>query len=114
MLCLNLFELCKSKELQVVTTPGLQWCKAINMPSGSPCYLKRFVPLINGLCDQGVFAHDWPTEILAKAGIVGKPVPCSVALTHTYKDGNLEKLKTRICVAGYRRNVTQGIHYPLS
>ena len=65
----------------------------------------------NGLCDQGVFSHDWSTKKLAKAGIVGKPVPCSVALTHKYKDGNLEKLKTRICVAGHRGNVTQGIHY---
>ena len=27
------------------------------------------------------------------------------------KEGRLEKLKTRICIAGHRGNVTKGIHY---
>lgn len=65
----------------------------------------------DGLVDQGVFSHNWTRNDLAKAGIVGKPVPCSTALTHKYKDGVLEKLKTRICIAGHRGNVTKGIHY---
>ena len=65
----------------------------------------------NGLCDQGVFSHDWSTDDLKNAGIIGKPVPCSEALTHKTKDGVLEKLKTRICIAGHKGNVTQGIHY---
>ena len=65
----------------------------------------------NGLEDQGVFSHDWSREDLKAAGIYGKPVPCSIALTHKYRDGVLEKLKTRICIAGHRGNVTKGIHY---
>ena len=61
--------------------------------------------------DQGVFSHNWTHDDLRKAGITGKPVPCSIALTHKYKDGLLEKLKTRICIAGHKGNVTKGIHY---
>ena len=68
----------------------------------------------NGLIDQGVFSHGppgntiggWTKDDLDKAGITGKPVPCSIALTHKYKDGILEKLKTRICIAGHKGNVT--------
>ena len=65
----------------------------------------------NGLVDQGVFSHNWTRGGLMKAGIRGKPVPCSTALTHKHKDGVLEKLKTRICIAGHRGNVTKGVHY---
>ena len=61
--------------------------------------------------DQGVFSHNWTRQDLLDAGIRGKPVPCSTALTHKYKDGVLEKLKTRICIAGHPGNVTKGIHY---
>ena len=64
-----------------------------------------------GLCDQGVFSHDWTLDDLHEAGIRGKPIPCSIALTHKYKDGILTRLKTRICIAGHRGNVTRGIHY---
>ena len=65
----------------------------------------------DGLCEQGVFSHDHTLADLRKMGIMGKPVPCSTALTHKYKDGILEKLKTRICIAGHKGNVTKGIHY---
>ncbi|MBT5795931.1 MAG: hypothetical protein HOI09_00965 [Porticoccaceae bacterium] len=64
-----------------------------------------------GLLEQGVFSLGWTAEDLREAGILGKPVPCSIALTHKYKDGILEKLKTRICIAGHPGNVTKGIHY---
>jgi len=64
-----------------------------------------------GLNDQGVFSHGWTHAKLRAAGIMGKPVPCSIALTHKYKDGILERLKTRICIAGHPGNVTKGIHY---
>ena len=64
-----------------------------------------------GLEDQGVFSHNWTRADLKAAGIHGKPVPCSIALTHKYRDGVLEKLKTRICIAGHKGNVTKGIHY---
>jgi hypothetical protein len=65
----------------------------------------------NGLEDQGVFSHNWTLQDLKDAGIRGKPIPCSIALTHKYKDGILTRLKTRICIAGHRGNVTKGIHY---
>ena len=65
----------------------------------------------NGLMDQGVFSRGHTIADLRARAIVGKPVPCSIALTHKYKDGILEKLKTRICIAGHKGNVTKGIHY---
>ena len=65
----------------------------------------------DGLNDQQVFSHDWSKEKLAEAGIRGSPVPCSTALTHKYKDWKLDKLKTRICIAGHPGNVKKGIHY---
>ena len=65
----------------------------------------------NGLLDQGVFSGPWTKDELRKAGITSKPVPCSIALTHKIHDGVLQKLKTRICLAGHRGNVTKGIHY---
>jgi len=65
----------------------------------------------NGLVDQGVFSHNWTQEDLRKQGITSKPVPCSTALTHKYKDGKLDRLKTRICIAGHKGNVTKGVHY---
>ena len=58
-----------------------------------------------------MFSHGWTLEDLQKEGIKGKPIPCSTALTHKYKDGVLTRLKTRICIAGHRGNVTRGIHY---
>jgi hypothetical protein len=64
-----------------------------------------------GLEDQGVFSHDWTLEDLRAEGIRGRPIPCSIALTHKYKDGILMRLKTRICIAGHRGNVVRGIHY---
>jgi len=64
-----------------------------------------------GLEEQGVFSHGWTLEDLQREGIRGKPIPCSTALTHKYKDGVLTRLKTRICIAGHRGNVTRGIHY---
>ena len=83
---------------------GEEWVKSIH---------KEFP----GLNSQGVFSHgppeggQWTREALHRHGITGKPVPCSIALTHKYKDGILEKLKTRICIAGHQGNVTKGIHY---
>jgi hypothetical protein len=65
----------------------------------------------DGLDRQGVFSHDWTLDQIRKAGIKGKPVPCSTCFTHKYKEGKLEKLKTRICIAGHKGNVKQGIHY---
>lgn len=65
----------------------------------------------DGLNKQGVFSHDHTLEDLKARGIRGKPIPCRVALTYKYRDGWLEKLKSRICIAGHRGNVTKGIHY---
>ena len=74
-------------------------------------WVKSIYDEFNGLVKQGVFSHDWTRQALHDAGIRGKPIPCSTALTHKYKDGVLTRLKTRICIAGHRGNVTQGIHY---
>ena len=69
---------------------------------------------------QQVFSKGWTPAMLQKAGIRGDirsdgswstAIPLSICLTHKMKDGVLEKLKTRICIAGHKGNVTQGIHY---
>ena len=70
----------------------------------------------DGLDAQGVFSHNWSKQDLLDAGITGKPVPCSTALTHKWKETPeggkiLDKLKSRICIAGHKGNVTKGIHY---
>ena len=65
----------------------------------------------NGLMSQGVFSGPWTKEQLRQQGITSRPVPCSTCLTHKFKDSKLEKLKTRICIAGHKGNVTKGIHY---
>ena len=75
---------------------------------------------MQGLMDQQVFSKGWTPAMLQKAGIRGDvrsdgtwstAIPLSICLTHKMKDGVLEKLKTRICIAGHKGNVTQGIHY---
>ena len=72
---------------------------------------------MDGLNDQGVFSHNHTLDdIRNKHGITSKPIPCSVALTHKFKqDENgssvLARLKTRIYIAGHRGNVTKGVHY---
>ena len=65
----------------------------------------------NGLMNQGVFSGPWSKEQLRQQGITSRPVPCSTCLTHKFKDSMLEKLKTRICIAGHKGNVVKGIHY---
>ena len=75
-----------------------EWAKSINAE-------------FDGLNDQGVFSHDWTWAKLKAAGITSRPVPCSTVFDHKWKDGKLEKLKTRICIAGHQGNVKQGIHY---
>ena len=64
-----------------------------------------------GLIDQGVFSTGHTLEDIRAKGIRGKPVPCKTALTYKFKDGWLDKLKARICIAGHRGNMTKGIHY---
>ena len=61
--------------------------------------------------NQGVFSGPWSKEQLRQQGITSRPVPCSTCLTHKFKDSMLEKLKTRICIAGHKGNVVKGIHY---
>ena len=74
-------------------------------------WLVSILSEMRGLDDQGVFSHDWTLADLRQSGIRGKPVPCSTCLTHKFKDGFLDRLKTRICIAGHQGNVTKGIHY---
>jgi hypothetical protein len=80
-------------------------------------WVKSIHSEMDGLNDQGVFSHNHTLDdIRNKHGIMSKPIPCSVALTHKFKqDANgssvLSRLKTRICIAGHRGNVTKGIHY---
>ena len=66
--------------------------------------------------DQGVFSHEHTMKDLRERHVIySKPIPCSVALTHKFKqDENgssvLARLKTRICIAGHTDNVTIGVH----
>ena len=61
----------------------------------------------NGLNDQGVFSHGHTLKDLReKHGIYSKAIPCSVALTHKFKQDEhgssvLARLKTSICIAGH-------------
>jgi len=77
---------------------SMEWAKSLQ---------KEF----DGLNEQGVFSHNHTLADLRAKGIRGKPIPCRVALTYKYNDGWLDKLKSRICLAGHKGNVVKGIHY---
>ena len=66
---------------------------------------------MTGLNKQEVFSHGWTRNMLIKAGITSRPVPCRTAMVHKFTDGELSQLKSRICLAGHKGNVTKGIHY---
>ena len=68
------------------------------LPGTAPCVL--WIPLPQ--C-RSIGTHHFPG--------VRRTVPCRVALTYKYADGWLDKLKSRICLAGHKGNVTKGIHY---
>ena len=72
-------------------------------------WVKSIHSEMDGLNDQGVFSHNYTLDdIRNKHGITSnlKPIPCSVALTHKFKQDEsgssvLARLKTRICIAGH-------------
>ena len=45
-------------------------------------------------------------------GITTNPIPLSICLTYKYdKEGNIERYKTRMALAGHRGNMQKGVHY---
>ena len=87
------------------------------MGDGAEEWVKSIHSEINGSNDQGVFSHRHTLKDLRETHVIySKPIPCSVALTHKFKqDENgssvLARLKTRICIAGHKGNVTRGVRY---
>ena len=65
--------------------------------------------------DIVVFDHGYSWEGLRKAGInpdIKPPIPLSIVLDHKYsKEGELERLKVRMAIAGHPGNMQRGVHY---
>lgn len=65
-----------------------------------------------GLSELGVLEHGYTRAQLHQEGITSNPIPFSVCLTYKYdKDGNINRYKTRMALAGHPGNMKQGIHY---
>jgi len=99
------------QKISVVNDPEPKTITEALMGDRADEWVESIYKEFNGLIDQGVFSGPWTKEDLLKAGITSKPCPCSIALSHKIHDGILQKLKTRICIAGHRGNLTKGIHY---
>ena len=70
---------------------------------------------MKGLTDMGVVVHDYTIEQLREVGIVGDPINMSIDLSHKYNEmGQVDRLKTRMALAGHKGNLQQGVHYDLT
>ena len=66
----------------------------------------------DGLTELGVLDHGYTRQQLIDLGITNTPIPFSVCLTYKYdKEGNVERYKTRMALAGHRGNMQHGIHF---
>lgn len=70
---------------------------------------------MKGLTDMGVVAHGLTLEQLKEAGTIGDPINMSIALDHKHNQmGEIERLKTRMAIAGHKGNLQSGIHFDLT
>jgi hypothetical protein len=70
---------------------------------------------MNGLTDMGVVEHDFTIKELREVGIVGDPINMSIDLSHKYNEaGQVDRLKTRMALAGHKGNLQKGVHYDLT
>ena len=72
---------------------------------------KSFAKEFDGLNKLGVFEHDLTREDLLKRGVCNamNPIPMSVVLCFKYdKDGKIDRYKTRMALAGHKREYAEG------
>jgi hypothetical protein len=77
-------------------------------------WAKSFYKEFDGLVKLGVFEHDLTRADLVSRGIVNanNPIPMSVVLCFKYdKDGNIDRYKTRMALAGHKGNMQKGVHF---
>lgn len=66
----------------------------------------------DGLCELGVVEHGYSRRQLRDMGITTNPIPFSICLTYKYdKEGNIDRYKTRMALAGHRGNMQKGVHF---
>lgn len=66
----------------------------------------------DGLCKLGVLDHNYTRQQLKDHGITTNPIPFSVCLTYKFdENGQINRYKTRLALAGHRGNMQQGIHF---
>ena len=65
-----------------------------------------------GLNELGVVEHGFTWQQLREYGIHTNPIPFSVCLTYKFnKEGEVDRYKTRMALAGHGGNMQRGIHY---
>jgi site-specific DNA-cytosine methylase len=66
----------------------------------------------DGLTKLGVLDHNYTRKQLQHMGVYTNPIPFSVCLTYKYdEDGNINRYKTRLALAGHKGNMQQGVHF---
>ncbi len=66
----------------------------------------------NGLTDMGVLDHGYTRQQLIAQGVRNNPIPFSVCLTYKFDmEGEIDRYKSRMALAGHRGNMQQGIHF---
>lgn len=65
----------------------------------------------NTLTEMGVFDHGYTLQEVRELGITKDPIGISIALDNKYIDGEFERHKVRMAVAGHKYNLTKGIDY---
>ena len=84
-------------------------------PTRGELWHKAALEEFEGLTDLGVYDHDYSWQDLQDLGIDLErrpPIPMSIALTHKYdSEGQLDRLKVRMAIAGHKGNMQKGVHY---
>ena len=63
------------------------------------------------LTEMGVVDHGYTLAELREAGVTKTPIKMSVALDNKYIDGEFERHKVRMAVAGHKYNMAKGVDY---
>ena len=91
--------------------------EAFEHPERGEAWKKSALDEFQGLTDMGVLDHDYSWEELRdklKIDVEGSspPISMSIALSHKYdQQGVLDRLKTRMAIAGHPGNMQKGVHY---
>lgn len=65
----------------------------------------------NTLTEMGVFDHNCTLNEVHKFGISKAPINISIAIDNKYIDGEFERHKVRMAIAGHKYNMTKGVDY---